>query len=50
MALLASRYSKIYSKLTRPDVAQNFPRHVFMREPNKISMLRSGTNNIVVKQ
>lgn len=50
MALLASRYSKIYAKLSRPDVAQNFPRHVFMREPNKIGMLRTGTSKIIVKQ
>ena len=50
MALLSSRYSKIYSKLTRPDVAQNFPRHVFIREPNKTSLLNSGNTKIVVKQ
>ena len=50
MALLASRFSKIYSKLNRPDVAQNFPRHVFNREPNKISNFYSGNNRIIVKQ
>lgn len=50
MALLASRYSKIYAKLNRPDVAQNFPRHVFQREPNKISNAYTGNNKIIVKQ
>lgn len=50
MALLASRYSKIYAKLNRPDVAQNFPRHVFMREPNKITNFVSGNRKILVKQ
>ncbi len=50
MALLASRYSKIYAKLSRPDVAQNFPRHVFNREPNKMGMLKTGTSKIIVKQ
>lgn len=50
MALLSSRYSKIYARLSRPDVAQNFPRHVFIREPNKMTMIKSGTKNIVVKQ
>ena len=37
MALRISRYSKIYLQMARPDVAQDFPRHVFVREPNKPS-------------
>jgi hypothetical protein len=50
MALLASRYSKLYARLSRPDVAQNFPRHVFIREPNKITNFYTGNNRIIVKQ
>lgn len=50
MAFLASRYSKIYSKLSRPNVAQLFPRHVFLREPNKVSNAYSKNNRITVKQ
>ena len=50
MASITSRYSKIYSKINRPDVAQNFPRHVFQREPNKISMMHSGNSKLTVLQ
>lgn len=50
MASISSRYTKIYSKLNRPNVAQYFPRHVFMREPNKVSNFEAGTNRIIVKQ
>jgi hypothetical protein len=39
MAFNFSRYTKIYQKLVRPDVAQAFPRHVFVREPNYPSFL-----------
>lgn len=37
MALRASRYSKLYLQLAKPDVAHHFPRNVFVREPNKPS-------------
>ncbi len=50
MALHFSRYSKIYSQLTRPDVVQSFPRHVFMREPNAAARKTSFASNLLVKQ
>lgn len=30
-----TRFTRQYLSLSRSDVAQNFPRHVFTREPNK---------------
>ena len=50
MSIQFSRYSKIYSKLARPDVAQLFPRHVFLREPNAPSRKSTGSGNLIVKQ
>ena len=50
MSIQFSRYSKIYSKLVRPDVAQLFPRHVFVREPNAPSRIKTNTGNLIVKQ
>jgi len=52
MALRTSRYSKIYLQLARPDVAQSFPRNIFIREPNKSSYLElnNGKKRLYVKQ
>lgn len=50
MSLHFSRYSKIYSRIAHPDVAQYFPRHVFMREPNMPSRIDTHTGNLLVKQ
>ena len=50
MSLHFSRYSKIYSRLARPDVAQYFPRHVFVREPNIPSRKDTHTGNLIVTQ
>jgi hypothetical protein len=50
MALHLSRYSKIYSKIHRPDVAQAFPRNVFLREPNTPSRKETATGNTFVHQ
>lgn len=50
MALHFTRYSKIYSQLARPDVAQSFPRHVFVREPNSAARKTSFAQHLLVKQ
>jgi hypothetical protein len=50
MALHFSRYSRIYSQLSRPDVAQAFPRHVFTREPNAAARKTSFAQHLFVKQ
>ena len=35
MSLNVSRFTRQYLNLSRSDVAHDFPRHVFLREPNK---------------
>ncbi len=50
MALSISRYSKAYQRLTKPDVAQHFPRHVFKREPNEIPRQTLDPGNLHSKQ
>ncbi len=50
MSIHFSRYSKIYSKLAKPDVAQYFPRHVFQREPNSASRISCQTGTLPVQQ
>jgi hypothetical protein len=50
MSLIYSRYSRLYQKLARPDVAQVFPRHVFIREPNNPSRIQTTSGNLIVKQ
>jgi len=44
MALRASRYSKLYLQLARPDVSHSFPQNIFIREPNKVSYKSSNNN------
>lgn len=50
MSLHLSRYTKIYSRLARPDVAHSFPRHVFQREPNAPSRMATRAENLLVTQ
>lgn len=50
MSLGISRYNSIYRKLARSDVAQNFPRHVFVREANNAGQFATGSKNLLVKQ
>ncbi len=50
MSIHFSRYSKMYSKLPRPDVAHSFPRLVFQREPNAASMKLTSSGHLIVKQ
>ena len=50
MAYNFSRYSKIYKNICRPDVAQTFPRHVFLREPNKQGRFENTFNHLTTKQ
>lgn len=50
MSLSFSRLSRNYLKMARPDVAQTFPRHVFLREPNHPSRFLTGTSELHVKQ
>ena len=35
MSSNVTRFTKQYLNFSRTDVAQSFPRHVFLREPNK---------------
>ena len=35
MSLNVTRFTKQYLNMTRSDIAHDFPRHVFLREPNK---------------
>ena len=50
MAFNYSRYSKIYKSICRPDIAQAFPRHVFLREPNLPGRVEEGYKHLAVKQ
>ncbi len=50
MSIHFSRYTKMYSKLPRPDVSYSFPRLVFQREPNSPSMRQTSSGNLIVKQ
>ena len=50
MSIQFSRYSKLYAKLPRPDLAQSFPRNVFQREPNYLVRTGENTGSLVVKQ
>jgi hypothetical protein len=50
MAFNISRYTHIYRGILRPDVAQTFPRHVFVREPNSINPLNYNLKEYYVKQ
>ena len=38
MSLNVTRFTKQYLNMSRSDIAHDFPRHVFLREPNKLSM------------
>lgn len=50
MSIQFSRYSKLYSRLPKPDLAQNFPRNVFQREPNYPAHPSEYSSNLYVKQ
>jgi hypothetical protein len=50
MALSYSRYSKIYQRIGRPDLAQAFPRHVFLREANYPGREFTNSHTLLVRQ
>ena len=50
MAFSFSRYTNIYRGILRPDVAQNFPRHIFLRNPNNVNPLNYNIREYYVKQ
>lgn len=45
MSLNVSRFTKHYLNLSRSDVAHDFPRHVFLREPNTPQTFANGDFN-----
>ncbi len=50
MAFNISRYTNIYRGMLRPDLAQNFPRRVFLREPNYPNPNDNIMNGYLTKQ